>query len=290
MLTLFELKKLQKEYGFSYDEIAKKSGVPLTTVQKIFGGFTASPRRKTLDKLEKAFADVSSEWKLGSAMTGRSASGTVGETEYKYRTSDIDVRRAAERLLDAKKQGEFTVDDYHVISDVWRIELIDGVIYDMTSPAVDHQHLVGGIYAQLLACADRRGDGCMPLISPIDVQLDCDDKTMVQPDVIVTCDKKKVRKRVIFGAPDLAVEVMSPSSRMKDRVTKRDKYRDAGCREYWIVDPAEERVKVYGFESGVDGLYTFEQKVPVGISGGECEVDFSAIKKRIDLMTSSGLY
>lgn len=120
----------------------------------------------------------------------------------------------------------------------------------------------------------------------MDVQLDCDDKTMVQPDVLILCDPKKNENKVIMGAPDFVLEVMSESSRTKDKVTKRDKYRKAGCREYWLIDPLEERVKVFGFESGVDGLYTFDQKIPVQISNGECVIDFSVIKRQLQKMGS----
>ena len=73
----------------------------------------------------------------------------------------------------------------------------------------------------------------MPIASPIDVQLNCDDKTMVQPDVLVVCDREKVIRRCIYGAPDFIIEILSLTSRKKDMFTKLAKYKEAGVREYW---------------------------------------------------------
>ena len=273
-----ELKRLKKENHYSYREIAEKSGIPIGTVQKVLGGITERPRRKTLEALSKVLDEPSAS--------------LVAETEYQYNLKKESDTEKAEALLASKHQGEFTVDDYYVISEVWRIELIDGVIYDMASPLYRHQAIVGGVYAQLLDHAIARDDECMPVVSPLDVQLDEDEKTMVQPDVIIVCDPRKILKnkgKNVFGAPDFAMEVISPSSRTKDKVTKRDKYRDAGVREYWLIDPEAERIQVFDFKGRVDGLYTFDQKVPVRISGGECAVNFPMIKKQIEKMERFGL-
>ena len=72
----------------------------------------------------------------------------------------------------------------------------------------------------------------MPLISPIDVRLNCDERTMVQPDVIVVCDRDKIQEKYVYGAPDFVAEVLSPFTRHRDCIRKLDKYREAGVREY----------------------------------------------------------
>ena len=114
----------------------------------------------------------------------------------------------------------------------------------------------------------------MPLISPVDVQLDEDDKTMVQPDVVVVCDRAKVKKRVVFGAPDFVLEVVSPSSIIKDYIKKAAKYEAAGVREYWIIDPIKRRVCTYDFiEGSAPGIYPLSGKVPVAIFDQELEID-----------------
>ena len=203
---------------------------------------------------------------------------------------DEDNKKLDERieeLLSTKKAGEFTVEDYYVISEKYRIELIDGEIYDLATPAFTHQHITGLIYCQMMNFRLENHEKCMPAIGPLDVQLNKDDKTMVQPDLIVLCDMRKNLEKKIFGAPDFVLEVFSPSTRSKDRVKKRDKYQEAGVREYWMVDPLNERVIVKDFEGGLDGIYTFDQKIPVRISGGRLDIDFSPIKS--DLKTVSHL-
>ena len=79
------------------------------------------------------------------------------------------------------------------------------------------------------------GNKCVPFVAPTDVQLDCDDKTMVQPDVLVVCDRSKITKERIVGAPDLVMEVISPSRVTVDIFIKVQKYKNAGVREYWLV-------------------------------------------------------
>mgnify|MGYP000172932761 CR=1 FL=1 len=81
-----------------------------------------------------------------------------------------------------------------------------------------------------------KGGKCKVFVSPIDVQLDKDDKTMVQPDIFILCDQSKNIGRCIYGAPDMVIEITSPSTRKKDFGKKLEKYVNAGVREYWIVD------------------------------------------------------
>lgn len=297
ILSAEELRKLKQASHFSYREIAEKSGVPIGTVQKVLGGITASPRRETLEKLTKVLlyegkdedgSAVSYKSMIDSGLT-RDEIEAVHEIEYMYDGSELQLDDMVERLLDSKKAGEFTVEDYYVISEKYRVELIDGVIYDMAAPKFDHQHIAGLIYTQMMNYRIENHEKCLPGIAPIDVQLDRDDKTMVQPDVIVICKKLVKDDKVVYGAPDFVLEVFSPSTRFKDSVIKREKYRTAGCREYWMVDPLNERVRVLDFENNIDGIYTFDQKVPVHISGGRCQIDFSMIKEGIEDIKQMGL-
>ena len=109
--------------------------------------------------------------------------------------------------------------------------------------------------------------------SPIDVQLDCDNRTMVQPDVLILCDRSKLLRRCIMGAPDFIIEILSPSTKRKDAHLKLHKYRDAGVREYWLVDLEKERVLVYFFEQDeLPTIYGADMEIPVGIFGGELKL------------------
>ena len=188
------------------------------------------------------------------------------------------VREAASAYNIPKKQGEFTIEDYYNIPDEIRVELIDGVIYDMSTPAHIHQLIAMEIYDVIKAYIKKKKGECIVHASPMDVQLDCDNRTMVQPDVQVICDRNKLRKRSVYGAPDFVAEVLSPSTRKKDISIKLYKYENAGVSEYWIVDPDKKRVHVYQFEKEeLPVMYTFEDKIPVGIFGDECVVDFAEV-------------
>jgi len=124
----------------------------------------------------------------------------------------------------------------------------------------------------------------MPFVSPIDVQLDCDQKTMVQPDVLILCDLGKIKRKCIYGAPDFIIEILSPGTKKKDTMLKLWKYANAGVREYWYVDLERKRVFVHELEKDdVDliQIYTFEDEVPVGIFDGKCTVKFADIYESV---------
>lgn len=266
-MTIEELKNMKVSLGLTNRDISERSGVPLGTVQKIFANVTSAPRRKTLLALEKA---------LGSAYTYDEPphAGKVRETEYSYYQS------SSESAYD--DQGNYTTDDYYALPDDRRVELIDGSIYDLAAPTADHQTIILQIASQVMPCAEEHRN-CQVIISPVDVQLDRDNKTIVQPDMIILCDPAKNMNRCIYGAPDFVLEVLSPSTRKKDMILKLKKYADAGCREYWIIDEDTERVIVYIFgDDPLIHIYTFDDKVPVYISEGKCEVDFSRIRERLE--------
>lgn len=195
-----------------------------------------------------------------------------------WSTKNTDVVREMPAYHAGKQQGEYTLEDYYAIPDERRVELIDGIIYDMAAPSNVHQILADEILVQLKQYVKKKGGTCIPMGAPVDVQLDCDDKTMVQPDVLVVCDRDKVKFQNIYGAPDFIIEILSRSTRKKDLCLKLAKYMQAGVREYWIVDPDKKYIFVYDFENeGELTLYTFQDSVPVQIFDGECQVDFSEI-------------
>ncbi|MDO4313141.1 MAG: Uma2 family endonuclease [Eubacteriales bacterium] len=191
---------------------------------------------------------------------------------------------ALERLL-AKKQGEYTIEDYYALPKTCRVELMDGVIYNMTAPTYRHQGVGGELFVRFHQYIMDHQGSCFPFMSPIDVQLDRDDKTMVQPDLIVTCNRDEVRERVYYGAPDFVIEILSPSNTLKEQNRKYHKYKNAGVREYWDVDPWKKLVTVHDFEHKKEpAVYTFEDKVPVGIFRGDLEIDFAEIYENIQFL------
>ena len=167
------------------------------------------------------------------------------------------------------KTDHYTSEDYWNLPEEKRAELINGKFYDMAPPSRIHQKLVFSI-SRIIGnyIADHHGS-CEVYPAPFAVNLDADDKDWVEPDVSVICDLNKLTDRGCSGAPDLIIEIVSPSSRKMDYSLKNMIYSQAGVREYWIVDPAKEKVVVYCYENDSDPcLYSFDADVPVGIYPG----------------------
>jgi len=140
----------------------------------------------------------------------------------------------------------YTYDDYCEWADDKRWELIDGVPYAMSAPSLAHQEISGNLFNQLYNFL--KGKQCKVFAAPVDVRLNVDfgDDTVVQPDILVVCDKSKLDDgKSVLGAPDLVIEISSPSTSLRDRVLKLNRYLQAGVREYWIVDPEDQSVSVH---------------------------------------------
>ena len=136
-----------------------------------------------------------------------------------------------------------------------RIEIIDGEAVMMAPPSRTHQEVSGELFRQLANFLE--GKKCKVYPAPFAVRLfekdgdtpeDVD--TMVEPDISVVCDHDKLDKHGCKGAPDLVVEVLSPSTQRHDRLVKLDLYQRAGVREYWIVDPDSSTVQVFMLKNG----------------------------------------
>lgn len=144
-----------------------------------------------------------------------------------------------------------------------RYELIDGDIVALASPGELHQRILGEVFAELRNYIRNNMGDCRPFVAPFDVKLD--ENNVVQPDIMVVCDKDKLDGKRCNGAPDLVIEVTS-SNYARDYIDKLDLYSKSGVREYWIVDPAYKKVLVYFFEKNqFPSIYTFDTPVPVGI-------------------------
>lgn len=169
-----------------------------------------------------------------------------------------------------------TYADYLNWPDDVRYELIDGNAYLMApAPDLAHQDVAGEIFFQL---RQALGDGpCRAYIAPVDVRLPRADEadefidTVVQPDVLVVCDPTRLGRRGVRGAPDLVVEVLSPSTAGHDHVRKRRIYERAGVREYWLVHPVDRMVTMYrlqGSEYGKPLVQELSGSSDVGILPG----------------------
>ena len=162
----------------------------------------------------------------------------------------------------------YTIDDIYALPDGKRAELIDGNIYYMAPPSRKHQDIAGELFGTIREYIKSNHGSCKPYIAPFAVFLNADDKNYVEPDISVICDSDKLNDKGCVGAPDWIIEIVSPSSKRMDYFTKLFKYRTAGVKEYWIVDPAKNRVTTYLFETSDVNEYTFTDNIPVDIYPG----------------------
>lgn len=163
----------------------------------------------------------------------------------------------------------YTIEDIYSLPEGERAELLDGRIYSMSPPSTRHQILTGELYAIIRNYIREKSGQCRPYIAPFAVFLDEDEKNYVEPDVSVICSSDKVNDKGCHGAPDWIIEIASPATQNRDYGIKLFKYRTAGVREYWIVNPMKEIVNVYDFEKEIqNGLYSFDDEIPVAIYPG----------------------
>ena len=170
-----------------------------------------------------------------------------------------------------EKDRQYTTEDYDALPEGARVELIDGIFYDLyltdEAPGTIHQKIVMEISYRIRRYIDEKDGKCEVFPAPFAVRLNNDDKTSVEPDISVICDPEKITERGCEGAPDWIIEVITPGTARHDHVRKLGLYINAGVREYWIVDPYKEKVVVYHFDSDdpLPNIYTFEDKIGSGI-------------------------
>jgi len=174
------------------------------------------------------------------------------------------------------QKEEYTYEDWLEMDNNENIELIDGVIYMTGEPSRRHQDIVTALLGELYGFLKGKGSQCKVYANPFMVKLN--KKNTVHPDVSVVCDKNKLNDRGCFGAPDLIIEILSPSNATHDMWTKRVQYLKAGVKEYWIVDPVLNNVRVNLLDEKQyhEHSYYENDSIQVTVLPG-CEIDLNII-------------
>lgn len=182
------------------------------------------------------------------------------------------------------REKAYTYADILARDESERVELIYGYPYMMAPPKRVHQAVSGELFGQFRDYL--KGKTCKVYHAPFGVRLfeeagdsPYDVDTLVEPDISVVCDPAKLDEDGCRGAPDLIIEILSPSTVRHDRLTKFNLYQRAGVREYWIVDPSARTVAVHLLDEGQYGspdFYTGEAVVPVSVLKG-CQIDLNAV-------------
>ncbi len=187
-------------------------------------------------------------------------------------------------MLSTKGERRWSYKDYLTWPEGERWELIDGVAYNMgPAPSWSHQEISWRLVGRIAACLND--STCKGVAAPIDVRLgesataDDDTFTVVQPDIVVVCDRDKIDERGIRGAPDLVVEILSPSSGARDTIEKRALYEHHGVPEYWIVDPETRQVFVLILKEGrySDPLIHRREDTPASLVRPEISIPLAEV-------------
>lgn len=163
----------------------------------------------------------------------------------------------------------YTIEDIYALPEGHRAELIDGQIYAMALPNTMHQRILMELSAEIRGYIIKKQGQCEVFPAPFAVFLSGDDRNYVEPDISVICDKNKIDDRGCNGPPDWVVEITSPSNPQMDHGIKLFKYRTAGVRGYWIINPQKKTIIVFDLEKEErTEEYKFEDDVPVCVYGG----------------------
>lgn len=249
MLSREELIKLKKEKSLSVIKLSELSGVPVGTITKIISGETKKPRPDTIRALEAILLD-------------------------KREVGDLYPKNIEEK---------YTFEDLNCLPEGRYAELIDGVIYDMATPTYRHQMAAMRFYDQIRDFIRSNNGECEVFVNAFGVFADNDEHTYLIPDLSVVCDRDKIRDDGIHGAPDLVIEILSPSTASKDKNHKFYKYSQCGVREYWMLDLEKKLVIAYRFEADYKHyIGPIGGKLPVEIYEGRLEINLDEIAKVIE--------
>lgn len=164
------------------------------------------------------------------------------------------------------QKKSFTLENIYALPQGQRAELIDGQMYMMAPPNTLHQKISWKLHQEIGNYIRSQGGNCDVYAAPFAVFLNQDDKNYVEPDLSVICDRRKINDIGCLGAPDWIIEIVSQSTQQMDYGIKLFKYRTAGVREYWIVNPLKKTVTVYDFEQEErTRQYSFDEVIPVCI-------------------------
>lgn len=172
----------------------------------------------------------------------------------------------------------YTEEDYYNLPENVRAELIDGQFYNMGAPSRAHQRILAELHITIGQYIRSKGGSCHVYPAPFAVKLFDDRKNIVEPDISVICDKKKLTDKGCTGAPDWIIEIVSPGNPSHDYVRKLNLYLDAGVREYWIINPMKQTVLIYFFEETPFDVqrFTFQDRIKVNIYDDLC-IDFAEL-------------
>ena len=181
--------------------------------------------------------------------------------------------------MSPRKERRYTVADIEALPEGERAELIDGKMYMMASPTLTHQDILVWLSAEIFNYIRAHKGNCRVVPAPFGVYIKKDEHNFFEPDISVICDRDKLDQKGCHGAPDWVIEIVSPSSRRMDYRLKLPVYREAGVREYWIVDHHKQKITVHFLQEPIEPvIYGFTDTIKPGIYD-DCEINFARLSE-----------
>lgn len=186
----------------------------------------------------------------------------------------MEVRKSREwkkleredRFMAIKGGKGYTTVDIEALPEGERAELIDGEMFRMDTPSLTHQDLLVKLMFEIELYIRANKGKCKMIPAPFGVYIKKDNRNYVEPDISVICDRDKLDQKGCHGAPDWAIEILSPSSVKMDCVRKVKLYQEAGVREYWIVDAKKETITIYETGHWDEPVqHSFSERIKAGI-------------------------
>ena len=176
-----------------------------------------------------------------------------------------------------------TLEKYEALPENRRIEVYENIVYDMASPSQIHQTISMELSNIIYNYIKSKKGPCQVFSAPFDVKLSDKPLTIVQPDIMIICNKNQLDGKRCNGAPDFIIEIVSPSNPADDYIRKLYYYKNHGVREYWIVDPHRKTITLNYFEDNIISVpYPFDAIIKVNIYD-DLFINFSEIAKMLNI-------
>lgn len=266
IMTLEEMKSRRKELKYSYLQLSELSGVPYSTVQKVFGGITKSPGYYTIRALAEVLAPEENSYAMNMS---RSGALCVQEPQSGYEPGGNGL---SEPLRNKEKEN--------VHFKYEKTEWIDRHNCSHMPITAESRKIAARLCCEIGGQLKEKKISAEIVLFPVPVLLGGEEETVFYPDLCIVTENEKIQKAGISGVPDIAVDILPFTIDQEMQSAKLEKYRENHLKEYWTVSRKERNVTVFRMDGNVlTQFYSFKDAIPMHIDGEEFLINFASVVK-----------